>query len=340
MNANFTAGILLILLSGIFQGTYGLGMKKFQPLAWEAFWILFSITGMIVLPVVCVWWLIPDPIAALSSISRGDAIAVILMGAMWGVGALLWGFSVLRLGLSLTYGIGMSFTAISGSFGALFFTEDALSKPYFWYLVAGNVVMVLGVALITVAGVIRERKENAGKGQKTGKIDLTFLLALVGIVVSGVCSGLLNIGFGRASAAGQAAVEQGASPADASLVQWLLVFCGGFVVQFLYTLFLLIRNRSYKTFAAPRSGKAYGITFLTALLWFAALAVYGRGASIMGGSGQVLGWTMFIAVSLIVSNVWAILAGEWKVRRSIPWLIAGNAVLIASWIVLGYANSL
>ena len=80
---------------------------------------------------------------------------------------------------------------------------------------------------------------------------------------------------------------------------------------------------------------------LTAVLWFAALGIYGQGAAIMGNLGPVIGWTMFLALSLVVSNAWGLGGGEWRnAPRPLKILLAGDAVLIISWIILGYANSL
>ena len=74
---------------------------------------------------------------------------------------------------------------------------------------------------------------------------------------SGLFSGLLNIGFNRVYSVAEAAVSQGASPANASLVQWIYVFIGGFIVQIIYAVVLLIKNKSYKTYFVSGSGKAF-----------------------------------------------------------------------------------
>ena len=90
-----------------------------------------------------------------------------------------------------------------------------------------------------------------------------------------------------------------------------------------------------------KPAKIYILAIVTAFCWFAALGVYGQSAAIMGEMGPVICWTMFFAISLIVSSFWGIRAGEWKGTK-LPFtvLILGNIVLIISWIILGYANTL
>ena len=333
-------GILLIFISGFFQGTYGLGMKKYQPLSWEAFWILFSILSMFVRPAIWISLAVPDSLAALCVASEKDIWAAICMGALWGIGALLWGFGIVQIGMSLTYGIGMSMTAISGSLGMLIQMEGVTQMPFFPYLILGTFLMIMGILVITYAAILREQFRN-NHSPVVRKQKLLFVLALIGVFFSGLFSGLLNIGFNRVYSVAEAAVSQGASPANASLVQWIYVFIGGFIVQIIYAVVLLIKNKSYKTYFVSGSGKAYFTIFLTALFWFAALGLYGQGATIMGRFGSVFGWTMFISISLIVSNVWAVLTSEWKNSgKAFKMLLIGNLLLLISAVVLGVSNSL
>ena len=109
----------------------------------------------------------------------------------------------------------------------------------------------------------------------------------------------------------------------------------------LYALFLLIRNRSAHTYSAPGAGGAITWAITTGVLWFAALGVYGQGAALMGSIGPVIGWPMLLGLALIISNVWAVRAGEWKgAPRPFRLMLAGVAVLIIACGILGYSNSL
>ena len=46
-------GLVLLLLAGFAQGSFGLGMKKQSPLSWESFWLIYSLFAMLV--VTFVW---------------------------------------------------------------------------------------------------------------------------------------------------------------------------------------------------------------------------------------------------------------------------------------------
>ena len=40
----------VLLLACFFQGSFGICFKKYQPFSWEAFWTLFSIVGVLLIP--------------------------------------------------------------------------------------------------------------------------------------------------------------------------------------------------------------------------------------------------------------------------------------------------
>ena len=40
----------ILLLACLFQGSFGICFKKYQPFSWEAFWVLFSIVGVLCIP--------------------------------------------------------------------------------------------------------------------------------------------------------------------------------------------------------------------------------------------------------------------------------------------------
>ena len=111
---NFTLSILLVELAGFFQGTFGLGMKKFTPV-WESYWVIFSIFGLIVIPFVWARILIPDIFGAISVLSTGTILYSILFGALWGISAMLFSLAINYVGVSLSFGLCMSTGASLGA---------------------------------------------------------------------------------------------------------------------------------------------------------------------------------------------------------------------------------
>ena len=157
----FTLSIVLILLSGFFQGTFGLGMRRFAPLAWEAFWLIFSIVGMIVLPTIWAVAAVPDPWGAIAAVGSLTVFKVMFFGACWGVGALMFGLAVNYLGVSLAYGVTMGLAAVIGSMVPLLQKGNLSADRATIAILLGNLVMVFGVAIATWAGIDRDRLQAA-----------------------------------------------------------------------------------------------------------------------------------------------------------------------------------
>lgn len=339
---SFVLSLALILLAGLFQGSFGLGMKKFAPLSWESFWALFSIIGMMVMPMIWASLTVPDIPAAIAAVPPGALIGSLFFGACWGIGSIMFGRAITYIGMSIAYGISMGLAAAVGSLVPLFNIPHIFSNPGMPFILLGVAVMVGGVAVITHAAVLRDKSLQKDVksivGIQKGKL---FRIGLMFAVLNGVFSAFLNIGFVKAAPAAQAAVEQGALPRNASLAAWLVVLFGGFLINLGYALYLMVKNNSFKTYWAKGAGRGYFAVLLTAVLWFAALGLYGQGAAIMGELGPVIGWTMFLALALIVSTVWGISSGEWKgMKKSKVILLIGDALLILSWIILSLTNSM
>ena len=107
-----------------------------------------------------------------------------------------------------------------------------------------------------------------------------------------------------------------------------------------YALALLLKNRSFRSFGVPGVGRSLKWAVIAGLLWFAALAVYGQGAALMGDLGTVIAWPMLLGLALVVSSGVALWVGEWKgATGPARIMIASVGVLLLACGLLGYANS-
>lgn len=71
------------------------------------------------------------------------------------------------------------------------------------------------------------------------------------------------------------------------------------------------------------------------------MGFYGLGASKLGQLGPVIGWPIFVGLSLLFSNIWAIRTGEWEnVNEAKKYLYIGILIIIVATIILGYSNTL
>ncbi|WP_297090352.1 L-rhamnose/proton symporter RhaT [uncultured Draconibacterium sp.] len=329
---------LLVVFASFFQGTFGLGMKFIKPLAWEAWWLVHAFIAMILFPMTWAFIAVPDLFSVIFSTDGAILFKAMLFGFLWGIGGILFGKSVGKVGVSLTYGIVMGLASAVGSIVPLFQIENASSQPAFPFILLGVIIIVIGVVIVAYAGIRRDKLNNADTGIPTGK---AFQMGLLIAILSGVLSALLNVGFANAGPVAEAAVDAGSKTNNSSLAAWVVVLWGAFLMNALYAISLLIKNKSFHTYKGAFGTKAFRWSVLAGLFWFAALGIYGQGAALMGSIGPVIGWPMLLGLSLIISNIWAYREGEWKnVKVPFRIMLAGLTTIIIACIVLGYSNGL
>lgn len=332
-------GFLLLLLACCFQGSFGLGMKKYQPFSWEAFWTIFSLVGILIIPVVWTWIEVPNFFSYIRQTPADVLWTASFCGFLWGISSIMFGKAIDSIGVSLTYGVNMGISASLGSLIPLFIFGNIPAAGSFTVLLTGTAIMLAGVAVITKAGLLKEKIITAsGQGTSSGS-NLTKGLIIAS--AAGLGSAAMNIGFSYASQAADIAVADGTARISANLISWVITLSGGFIANFAYAFILLIKNRTYKDYFAKGAGPAYGKALLTAAVWFLALGVYAKATALLGPLGSVVGWLAFNGLSLIISNAWGLKDGEWKgfaaPKKLLLW---GNIILILSWIVVGIANSM
>lgn len=325
---------VLVIFASVFQGSFGVGMKYMAPLKWESWWLVHVTIAMVLFPLIWALIAVPGLFTIIGNAPLNAVLIAMLFGFLWGVGGIMFGVSIPYIGISLTYGIVMGLASSVGSLIPLFQMENATSNPAFPVVLAGVGVMLAGVAITAVAGLKRDKAKNAGK--KTDNIVKGLLIA----AICGVLSALLNVGFANATPVAKVAETSGIITRNSSLAAWVVVLVGAYLMNAGYAIVLLFKNKSWSSFGVANSGKAFMWAIIAGLCWFAALGVYGQGSALLGEIGPVIGWPILLGLSLIVSNVWAYLGGEWKdAGKAFRLLLLGLAVLILASVILGYANT-
>jgi len=297
---------LLVIFASIFQGSFGVGMKYMAPLKWESWWLVHVTIAMVLFPLTWALIAVPGLFDIIGNAPMNAVALAMFFGFLWGVGGILFGVSIPYIGISLTYGIVMGLASSVGSIIPLLQMENATSNPAFPVVIAGVCVMLFGVAITAVAGIKRDKAKNENK--KSDKIVKGLIIA----AVCGVLSALLNVGFANAAPVAKVAEASGVITRNSSLAAWVVVLVGAYLMNAGYSLVLLFKNKSWGSFGVAKSGKAYMWSIIAGLCWFAALGVYGQGSALLGEIGPVIGWPILLGLSLIISNIWAYGAGEWK----------------------------
>jgi len=328
----------LIILGGCMQGSYFLGLKYANPWKWENIWSLYALLSLIVMPTSLALGTIPHLDQVLALAPSSATVHVFLYGAAWGIGSVLSGLGVARMGLAMGVAVLIGVQAVIGSFVPLVVnTPELIPQRKGLTIITAVVTLLVGLALVAVAGKERDRSQSPPElsGHESG-----FAVGLAICIFSGVFSAMLNLGFAFSQPLIQAAVAVGATESSALNAVWAIALIGGFIPNASYTGYLLTRNRTWGHFTLSRTSLCWFVGLMMAVLWYGGILLYGRGATGIGKLGPVIGWPLFMAVIILTSSIWGFLTGEWKAAsgRAKQLMKAGLVVLIVASALLGIAN--
>lgn len=329
-------GFIVVLVAGFFQGTFILPMTMTRKWEWEHTWATFSLFGMLIFNWILTLIFLPNIISIYNSVPSNDILILILFGTGWGIGAILFGLGMDKLGMALGYPIIMGLIASLGALIPLviFFPTSLLAAKGL-VLLAGTALVIVGIILCSTAGT-RKQEEKEVVTANSG----SFTVGLIIAILAGVLSCLPNIGMAFGTNVINAAKELGISNTFAGNAVWALFFTMGFIVNFGYCTYLMIKRNNLKDYKSPETGRNIGLGMLMAFMWIGSFYLYGMSAGKLGKWGVIVGWPLFISLSIVVGNLWGIWRGEWKgapahARSLLNW---GLLVLIFAVIVVAISN--
>lgn len=303
-------GFALTLLAGLLAGNCMLPMKFVKHWRWENTWLVFTIVSLLIIPWGLAFALVGNVFAVYSKLPLSAFAAPVLFGAGWGIAQALFGLSIMRLGMALTYAIIVGMGASLGTLVPLLVKNgDVAGTSRGALIFSGIAVMAAGIVFSAWAGKMREglKREMAPDGKQSG----SYALALASAVICGVLAPMLNYSFAFGQNVADQAVRQGVPHAAAVYAVWPVGLFGGFIPNAAYCLYLLGRNATWKNFrTSPGNGVGFGS--LMGILWMGAMAVYGVSSVYLGALGTSVGWALFQIFMIITANLSGVLTGEWK----------------------------
>jgi L-rhamnose-H+ transport protein len=327
MTPDLVTGVLGVLIGGIFNGSFVAPMKLMKRWSWEASWFVYSVAGLLVIPWIAAFLTGPDLLGIYAGASGGAWLSALGYGFGWGIGSVLFGIGVSRMGLAVGYGLILGLIAPIGTFyPMLMLHRERLFTAQGQALMLGTVVVLCGIFLCARAGRLREQASGAPAAAAAS--TSSFGAALFICVLAGIFSPMLNFTFVFGAELQQKALANGASPSMASNAIWPLALTAGAITNAGYAWWLLRKNRTTGDLRGPAGHWVAGIAM--GALCFASFLVYGHGATALGDLGGIVGWPLFMSMALITSNLLGALSGEWRNAPRAAWAysIAGIGLLM------------
>lgn len=324
-------GLALVLAGGALQGAFLYPSKFMGKWRWENYWLIFAATAYLI----CPW-----AMALLTAPHLGEVYQrvpprvlgwIAIFGVGWGAGALTFGLGVNAVGIALGSAVIVGVAAVTGMVVPLIVTPEVATARQFGVAMSAAALMIAGVVICSLAGRWREGERGSG----------SYGWGLALCVASGVLSACGNLGFVFGAEVATQAAALGAEAHYAPNALWALLALPLFLCNGVYSLVLLVRNRTlplYRSAGALRFGL---LSVLMGVMWMAGMTFYGMGAGRLGALGPSLGWAILMSTMVLAANALGLVAGEWKEapRASIVRLWFGIATLICAIVLLGYANA-
>lgn len=334
-------GLLLTIVGGLLAGTSAWPAKLIRRLQYEHWALVSSAIGLLILPWATTLVLCPDAVSAYASLPAHIWVKALLFSAAWGVANVLCMLCWLRIGVALAVGlltgIGLPVGILIPMFfkgSGLFESAPDLGSPAGRIIMVAVGIMLVGVLLAALAGHGRERTTPAAGG--------SFAVGLVMACLAGILQVGLSFSFVYTQGPIISAMKQrGADELGANMAVWAVCLIGGGLVNVLYPLIRLIRNRNWNVFRGAGM-RELGLASVMGITFTAFVVLMGSGLRMLGPLGASVGFGVFQALQLSGAQGLGFLTGEWRHVQGRPrrQMYTAIALLLVAVIIIAYAGSL
>ena len=371
MGPNPFIGVLYHWIGGLASASNFIPFRGIKRWSWEIYWIIQGIAAWIIAPMVLALLLVPHLFPILHAAPSASITYACVWGVLWGVGGLTFGLSIRYLGIALGYAIALGFCTAFGTLMPPIFSgqmSSILHETSGQVILAGVGVCMLAIAVSGLAGYSKEHEISSEDRAEAGERDFSFGKGLAVAIFAGIMSSCFAYGLAAGKPIAEIARAQLIAQHRLDLWQNLpvlvVVLWGGFLTNFLWSVFLIVKNHSFAQFAgAPGinpmgaagetpeeenlrlSGqtlvKNYILAALAGVIWYFQFFFYSMGQTKMG-KYDFSSWTLHMASIIIFATLWGIALKEWKgtSRRTKALVALGLFLLVGSTVIVGYGNYL
>jgi L-rhamnose-H+ transport protein len=206
------------------------------------------------------------------------------------------------------------------------------------------IVSLVGIVLIGLAG--RSKENELPEAQKKKAVaEFNFKKGILAALFSGLMSSAMGFGLvGGPQIQKLAEVMPPVTPVTWSGMPVLVVvLLGGFTINFLWCLYLNIKNKTVRDYTKSKTPLMSNLLFagLAGAIWCSQFICFKTGEPAMGKTAYV-GWALLMACQILFGTIVGILLGEWKgtSRKTRTVLIAGLVLLVLTSVITGYSSML
>lgn len=339
-------GIILHAIGGFSSASFYVPSAKLRRWSWETYWITLGLVAWVIMPPLGAWLTVPDLGEVLRQSPRNSMFWTYVFGVLWGFGGLLSGLGLRYLGLSLGQSISLGVCAIVGTLVPAFMENkaDLLINTFSGSItLTGFLVCLVGIICCGYAGLLKDR-QLSDEQKKTSVKEFSAVKGMILATLGGIMSACMALALSAGSPITDSALQAGTMPVFMHTPVFVFAMAGGFTTNFVYTMLLAARRKSFGDYALrPRKDLWYNyfLSLISGLMWYGQFFFYGMGSTKMG-MYDFASWSLHMSSIIIFSNLWGLWLNEWKLvgRQTKTFLWAGIVLLIFSMILIGIGNHL
>lgn len=319
-------------------------IEKVKKWSWETTWVIAGIFSWVLLPITVSLILLPAFIGFYAAIPGHVLLLMFLFGCMWGVGNVSYGLTMRYLGMSLGIGVAIGVTLVVGTLippivhGELRYLLLSRSGHF---TMAGIVVALLGIAIISWAG--HQKEQRLGIQAEEFSLKKGLILA----VLCGIFSSGMSFAIDAAHPMAVAAQHVGVSHLYAALPSYVIIMGGGALVNFSYCLLRLGYRKDIsvrKDLSEPRRVLMVNgaLAASAGIMWYLQFFFYAWGAANIPAHLSFINWMLHMSLYVLFGGLVGLALGEWREARGRPvrllWIGMLIIILAANLVGLGSAS--
>jgi L-rhamnose-H+ transport protein len=357
-------GILFHSLGGASSGSWYMPYNLVKRWRWEIYWIVGGLFSWLIMPYLATALTSPGWQDILSATDPSTVRLTYVLGVLWGIGGLTYGLGIRYLGMSLGNSVLLGITSLVGSLGLPLLRNignmeevlpagdsftDMLSSTSGQIVLIGILVLMIGIVLCGKAGLMKDKDLNDVKDGVNSEFKLT--TGLIIAAISGILSAFFSFGIDAGREMGEAVrdiavannfafVSDGKYLFENNII-FLVILWGGLTTNLIWTLALIIKNKTGKDFVDTKTPllKNYLFCALAGTTWFLQFFFYGMGETKIGNGAS--SWILHMSTIILTANFWGFYRKEWAgvSKKTKTTILVGIGLILLSVIIMGIAKA-
>jgi L-rhamnose-H+ transport protein len=318
----FDLSFLLIIFSGIINGSFIISTRKMRIKNNEQVWKWYGIFGYVLIPWLIVVIFAPTEALNFFSLPTQDFLFIFIGGLFFGFGQLLFAYAIETIGIALSFAINLGIGTVIGSMFTVLYQHQFFSF---------RGALTLAAVFLTLIGLVLYYVSSKKDGDSLNPVELGYNFGCLLAIVTGLTTGLQNIVFVSTSS-----LQQHLFQHLGSFWVWPLFLLSAsipFIVGFHYRM----KQKSITPITFQR--QEWARLFLMGMCFTGSLLGYSWGSSSLGAQKEVIAWPAFMVSIILITQIWGVALGEFKDSRRKAGFVRCISIglMIVAIIVLGGA---